>query len=262
MYNWGLDKAPFFVRVISMLRSTFMMGAIIPWNLHSMSVQSVSMKLCRRGKYFNPTYHMDDVMSYVNWMKIERKLKVKLLKAPTLCGPTTGKTYSAELAEWYVQGKRWTVGIAETFHFFCTQLKSINIFKSLIWSIAYLGYYNIFMTVSPILLLIAGIFFPQIFRGVYGAGLFEMKYGMFFMIGGIFQLLCIALVFILNSMWLKVLNIKEEISFIKNIFHFILSPVVIIMYAVVQIIALHEMLILGKSVCGHIPSKKNDLADR
>jgi hypothetical protein len=51
LYNWGLDGASFVTRVTGILRSTLMLGALIPFNINTMSIFSFSLKLCMDGNF-------------------------------------------------------------------------------------------------------------------------------------------------------------------------------------------------------------------
>ena len=52
----------------------------------------------------------------------------------------------------------------------------------------------------------------------------------------------------------------EKISWLRNSFHFLVSPLVIVAYSLVELYALHELLLFGKSVCKHGASKKQGLS--
>ena len=54
LYNWGLDGTSFVTRVTGLLCSTLMMGALIPFNINTMSIFSFSLKLCISGNYVHP----------------------------------------------------------------------------------------------------------------------------------------------------------------------------------------------------------------
>ena len=51
----------------------------------------------------------------------------------------------------------------------------------------------------------------------------------------------------------------EKICFLRNFYHFLLSPLVLLAYSLVELYALHELLFLGKEVCKHGASKKQTL---
>jgi hypothetical protein len=52
---------------------------------------------------------------------------------------------------------------------------------------------------------------------------------------------------------------KERISLVRNVFQWLLSPAVILGYSLVELYALHEVMIKGKEVCKHGSSKKEVL---
>ena len=67
--------------------------------------------------------------------------------------------------------------------------------------------------------------------------------------------------FILNRLCLRLLEPQpdERISFVRNLFHLLVSPLVIIGYSLVEFWSIQELAIRGKEVCNHKPSKKTDL---
>ncbi|KHJ76587.1 hypothetical protein OESDEN_23793 [Oesophagostomum dentatum] len=57
-YCINLDKSPFFVRVTGLLRAFFMMGYLIPWNINTMSIFSLTLPLLEAGEYTHPGYQV------------------------------------------------------------------------------------------------------------------------------------------------------------------------------------------------------------
>ena len=49
-YQMGIDKSPFFVRNVGLLRAYFMMGLLVPMNINTMSVFSLTLWLYETGK--------------------------------------------------------------------------------------------------------------------------------------------------------------------------------------------------------------------
>ena len=65
-----------------------MMGAMIPFNINTMSIFSFSGKLCKAGNFIHPSYLMDDIIALImfrlasgggsaeqtlsNWLNIEQ----------------------------------------------------------------------------------------------------------------------------------------------------------------------------------------------
>ena len=54
----------------------------------------------------------------------------------------------------------------------------------------------------------------------------------------------------------------ERISFVRNLYHWIVSPFVLTAYSIVELYALHEVMIRGKKVCKHGASKKDALGSK
>ncbi len=55
------------------------------------------------------------------------------------------------------------------------------------------------------------------------------------------------------------LQVEERIGLLRNAFQWLLSPLVLLGYSLVELYALHEVAILGKEVCKHGASKKDNL---
>ena len=69
------------------------------------------------------------------------------------------------------------------------------------------------------------------------------------------------LIFILDRLTVKLTEprVKERISFVRNLYQWILSPFVLLAYSIVALYALHEVMLRGKKVCKHGASKKDAL---
>lgn len=76
-----------------------------------------------------------------------------------------------------------------------------------------------------------------------------------------FNYVVFALIFIIDVFTVKLTQprIYERISLVRNVFQWILSPFVLIGYSLVELFALHEVMIRGKKVCKHGASKKDNL---
>jgi len=135
-YCINLDKSAFFVRVTGLLRSFFMMGYLIPWNINTMSVFSLSLQLFEEGDYTHPGYQMEDIIALIRWTcAVGRKVIIRVIPVATLSGPTSGSNYFDELYEWARQIRRWTIGAAEVFHFFVIKSTSLPYSVSIMWAI-------------------------------------------------------------------------------------------------------------------------------
>ena len=91
-YNWGLDRVSFVTRVTGLLRSTLMMGALIPFNINSMSIFSFSLRLCMDGNFVHPAYQMDDIICLIRWMGVtQRRIDIPMIPVPVISGPTSAE---------------------------------------------------------------------------------------------------------------------------------------------------------------------------
>ena len=51
---------------------------------------------------------------------------------------------------------------------------------------------------------------------------------------------------------------EENISIIRNIYHFVMSPLIITGYSLIEFWSIQELAVRGKEVCSHKPSKKTE----
>jgi hypothetical protein len=262
-YNWNLDTSPWFTRITGLLRPIFMMGLLVPFNINTMSVQSLSLKLCIMGDYFHPFYQMDDIIAVVRWMtEIKGGIKIRPLYIPTLSGPTSGHGFLDEFREWRLQARRWTIGAAEVFHYYCTRLGSLPFATAMFWGSHFIAYYCIFLCAAPLVGLFASLK-PILYPASDAIPLLgNHTFSSLLLYIGLYQCACFFVVFCFNQWWIRLLDVEEKVSPVKTLLHFCLTPFTVLAYSLVEFIALHEMAIHGKSICGHRPSEKNALARR
>jgi hypothetical protein len=88
------------------------MGLLIPYNVNPMSCFSFSLTLAVRGGYWHPQIFMDDV-GYLLTMMIgtQKRIRIRLLPVPVRSGPTSGATWLSDVKEWYIQVRRWGIGM-------------------------------------------------------------------------------------------------------------------------------------------------------
>ena len=253
-YNWNLDSLSFFTRVTGLLRSTLMLGALIPFSINTMSIFSFSLSLAKTGNFVHPAYQMDDIICLIRWMGVTgRRLSIRMVPVPVLSGPTSGRTIEHEFIEWARQARRWTIGAAEVFHYFMVKSRRIPFFTSFSWSITFIIYYGILLCSS----------------GLYG---FTFFISTFFLLEEIpdymavimyilvsMQMFAFLVAFVIDIFIPRLLNVNECIFFLRNLFHFLMTPFVLLGYSLVEFYALHEVMIRGKKVCKHGASKKNTL---
>ena len=254
LYNWGLDGASFVTRVTGILRSTLMMGALIPFNINTMSIFSFSLKLCMQGNYVHPAYQMDDIICLIRWMGVTgKRLRIPLVPVPVISGPTSGETIEIELSEWTRQARRWTIGAGEVFHYYVVKAGRMPFFPAFSWGLCFLTYYGILLCSGGLFGVSAAISMSLLIEDVPN----YIAYTMYGLAG--LQQLCFLVMFFLDVAGPRLMDIKEHISFIRNALHWILTPLVLIGYSLVEFYALHEVMVRGKKVCKHGSSKKEAL---
>ena len=60
-----VDSLVLVTRVTGIIRAILMMGALIPFNINTMSCYSFSGMLARMGDYGHPGYQMDDIICLI-----------------------------------------------------------------------------------------------------------------------------------------------------------------------------------------------------
>jgi hypothetical protein len=155
-YAINLHKSPFFVRATGLMRSFFMMGYLIPWNINTMSVFSLTLKLFEDGEYVHPGYQMEDIIALIRWTcAVRQRCIIRMIPVATLSGPTSGQTYLEELYEWARQIRRWTIGAAEVFHYFAIKSTRLPLSVSIVWAIRFIFYYGFLLCIASVYSIIA-----------------------------------------------------------------------------------------------------------
>ncbi|CAJ0583074.1 unnamed protein product, partial [Mesorhabditis spiculigera] len=266
-YCINLDKSPFFVRVTGLLRAFFMMGYLIPWNINTMSIFSLTLKLFEEGEYTHPGYQMDDIIALIRWsLAVRRKCVIRPIPVATLSGPTAGKNYFDEWYEWARQIRRWTIGAAEVFHYFAIKALRLPIWVSLTFAMKFVFYYGFLLCIASIYTTIAPFVTPAMLsrtgHGVWGLVIPNQDAFTWIMLGFLgLQYVWFFCVFASSYACQPYFpqKIKDETGIIRNLFHFIMSLPTIIMYCLVELVAFLEVTVRGKSVCSHNASKKDGL---
>jgi len=80
-------------------------------------------------------------------------------------------------------------------------------------------------------------------------------------VGAIIPQLLYGVLFILDAIWCRwTLNVKEDIFFLRNILHWILTPFTLIALSLVQLWSYIVLAVQGKSACIHRVAGKATLA--
>ncbi len=251
-YNWKLDSLSFVTRVTGLLRSFLMLGALIPFNINTMSIFSFSLSLAKKGNYIHPSYQMDDIICLIRWMGVtQQRLRISMIPVPVLSGPTSGETIEMEIIEWARQARRWTIGAAEVFHYFLVKSKRMPRSAACSWGVAFIIYYGILLCTGGLYGLTSMLSMFLLVKNVP----LVMRYMMYGMLA--LQMLTFSIAFIIDMFIPKLLlNVNECIFILRNLFHFLATPFVLLAYSCVEFYALHEVLIYGKKVCKHGASIK------
>eukprot|EP01061_Rhynchopus_euleeides_P008864 TRINITY_DN18019_c0_g1_i1.p1 TRINITY_DN18019_c0_g1~~TRINITY_DN18019_c0_g1_i1.p1 ORF type:complete len:659 (+),score=294.27 TRINITY_DN18019_c0_g1_i1:160-2136(+) len=269
-YNLGLDERPWFVRNTGLLRSFYMTGFLIAQNINTMSVYSFSAKMLIKGKFFHHRYQMDDIIYTLTCMAaIQKRVIIREIPYPMVSGPTSGEGWWSELKEWALQIRRWTIGAAEVFHYFMIKFRRFDFSSGLGYGLAFSHYYGFilgtmgtYLITGTAALVIYGKVLPEDSKyhcGANGNG-FDGQLVDYIMMGGLAaNYLIFILVGIIDSLATSLMGIDEDISFLRKVFHWIMTMPTILMYNLVQYYGMWDIAIRGKSACSHKPSKKGNL---
>ena len=253
-YNWKLDGLSFMTRVTGLLRSFLMLGALIPFNINTMSIFSFSLSLAKKGKFIHPAYQMDDIICLIRWMGVtQQRLKISMIPVPVISGPTNGETIEKEISEWARQARRWTIGAAEVFHYFVIKSTRMPKRAAYSWGVVFIIYYGILLCTAGLYGLTSMLSMFLLVKNVPSV-INSVMYGL--LVG---QMLTFLLAFIIDIFIPKLLKVEECICFPRNLFHFLTTPFVLLAYSLVEFYALHELVIFGKKVCKHGASTKTAL---
>ena len=243
LYNWGLDEASAVTRVTGIVRACLMMGALIPFNINTMSVFSFSGKLMKEGKFVHPDYQMDDIICLIRFMGMtKQRLRVVCVPVFNLSGPTSGRVIEDEIVEWARQARRWTIGAGEVFHYFMVKSSGIPCMTSLSWGTCFLFYYCILLCGSSLYSFIFGLsslLLPSPcthsltpYMSILSLSFLLLTY------------LTYAIFFFID--WKAPLLLEptpvERICFLRNVYHFLVSPLLLLAYSLVEpfyVIELH-----------------------
>ncbi|EFO89649.1 hypothetical protein CRE_07270 [Caenorhabditis remanei] len=266
-YCINLDQSPFFVRVTGLLRAFFMMGYLIPWNINTMSIFSLTLKLFEEGEYTHPGYQMDDIIALIRWsLAVRRKCVIRAIPVATLSGPTSGKNYIDEWYEWARQIRRWTIGAAEVFHYFAIKFFRLPVSVSFSFAAKFVFYYGFLLCIASVYTIIAPLVTPAMLNavdhGVHGLVIPNNKCFMIIMFGFLgLQYIWFFIVFLVNYLCQPVFprQTKDKTGIIRNIFHWLMTWPTLVMYCCVELVAFLEVTVRGKSVCSHNASKKDNL---
>jgi cellulose synthase/poly-beta-1,6-N-acetylglucosamine synthase-like glycosyltransferase len=260
-YNWNLDERPFFNRVTCIMRTTMMLGGLISFNLNPMSIFSYPMELGVISGFINPRYGVDDIIAKVRWMAhTNSQVPVRMLPVVAISGPTVGESFGEEAHEWGRQIRRWIVGASESFHYFIIHWKGRPFFSAISWFFMFFMYYGVLLCASGIFGVLASIPFPWIHYptvNIEGFGELSIVYAGPLAIA--VQLFAFGLAFLIDALGARRLGIVEDINPARNLFHWISSPVVLLVYSLIAFVSIVRFIFEGKAMAKHDMAGKNGL---
>ncbi|CAF1119521.1 unnamed protein product [Rotaria sordida] len=253
-YNRKLDSLSFVTRVTGLLRSLLMLGALIPFNINTLNTFSYSLSLAKKGNFIHPGYQMDDMICLIRWMDItQQRLRISMIPVPVISRPTSGETIETEIIEWARQARRWTIGAAEVFHYFIIKAKRMPKMAAFSWGFVFTTYYGVLLCTAGLFGLTSILSMILLIKHVPLVITYVM-YG--FLVA---QMLTFLVAFIIDACIVQLMNVNQRIFILRNAFHFISTPFVLLAYSLVELYALHEVVIFGRKVCKHGASSKTSL---
>ena len=249
-YNWNLDQRPFFNLITGIMRSLMMLGGLISFDLNPMSVFSYPLELGLEAGFVNPRYSVDDIIFLVRMMcSARRGIPVKLLPVPVISGPTIGTTWWEEVDEWARQIRRWIIGSSESFHYFLTHYRGRPLFAGLRWFMMFFVYYAVLLCCAGLFTAAAaiplpGAIWPHPALRYAGLAALALQYFVF------------AVAFAIDRLAVRHMTVKESISCCCNFIHWLVAPVVLLVYSAVAFYAVVKFAFRGKKDAGHVMAAK------
>jgi len=261
-YNWDLHERYFFTRVTAMIRSTMMAGFLVPAGLQNMSVYHFSMKLCAEAGYWHPRYQMEDIMFLFSAMQgTGGNVRLRPMPVPLVIGPTSGDTLREEFKQWEMQARRWTNGNAESFHYFVVKAclrRKLPMWVAIKQSLLFLIYYGCILCGTSLSMALMGIlvYMPtcsDVFGSVEAAPAWPRRsflqallaYHLYAPVVFVFAQDAYMRHFVLSNAQ------AERFGALRQLAHFILTPLVLLGYSCVALYALLDMMVKGKKACVH-----------
>ncbi|CAJ1374553.1 unnamed protein product [Effrenium voratum] len=278
-YNHYLYERPFYVRDIGIMRTAYMLGFLIPFNINTMSIFSFSLDLCVKGEFFHAHYQMDDIHYTQTCMQaLQKRVEIRMIPMPVISGPTSGSSHCKEYKEWFHQTKRWTIGACQVFHYLTKRRYGCGL--ALSYSACFVMYYGLILC-SLTLTGLAG-FINYALADVKHDTILNMakehthqyplseELNRAVLMAGIFSLVWTYLIFAIflyldrkGIQLLYHLNMKpqgaEDTTFCQDFKDWILMWPSLVMYSFVSYLAIVKVALYGQKVCGHDPSSKEGL---
>lgn len=262
-YNWDLDQRPFFNRVTCLMRSMMMLGGLISFNLNPMSIFSYPIELGMKAGFINPRYGVDDIIAKVRWMcATNEAVPVELLPVPSISGPTIGVSFLHEYEEWSRQIRRWIVGSSESFHYFVIHWRGKPLFAGIWWFFMFFSYYAVLLCCAGINSVLAGIPYPWVSYPDISVGFFTFNLKNIGLIFLIIQYIVFAVAFFIDLQAKRMMTVKEEVGFFRNIAHWLLAPPTLLWYSCIAFASIISFTWKGKKMARHDMAAKDGMESR
>lgn len=233
-----------------------MQGFLIPQSINVMSIFSFSLNLLLNADFFHPRYHFDDnIYAMACMAAVQKRVPLRRIPYPVISGPTSGATFMENVTEWKKQTTRWTIGACDNFNFFVSSFHRFSFFSGLSYAFVFTHYYA-FVLGTLCMAGVVGVAFsvlsllapehwhvckpaptlhhllsvPADWAPLLGDWLMPASF--------IFQYLIFAVIFLLDAFAVKLLGIKEDISVVRNFFHWLSTWFVLCGYNVVCYLAI------------------------
>lgn len=213
----------------------------------------------------------------------QRRVPIRLLPIPTISGPTSGKNIWDEFVQWFLQVRRWSIGAAEVFHYYCVKLfgGKFDLISGLTYGLVFTGYYVFVLCLTGLFHLtstwgtiingcreVTGYDPPWRSQGEPIPFPFLSPHVLLMVLLIIKFCTAFGTAFVADMMHRRILGVKEPtlglaggpIGVIRSIFHFFSSPIVLMVYTLVKAAAYIELSIRGRKICGHVVSRKESIA--
>jgi hypothetical protein len=257
-YNWDLDQRPFFNRVTGLMRSMMMLRGLISFNLNPMSIFSYPLELGLKGGFINPRYGVNDIIMKTRMMcATNEAVPVVLLPVPAISGPTIGTTFYEEGQEWSRQIRRWIVGSSESFHYFLIHWKGRPLAAGIWWFFMFFIYYAVLLCSAGVFTLLAGIPLPWVEYPEINLGFMDFSLKNIGIAALIFQYVVFGIAFVIDRFAIRLMTIKEDISIVRNIVHWLSAPFVLMLYSLIAYYAIMKFVVVGKKMARHDMAGKN-----
>ena len=151
--------------------------------------------------------------------------------------------------EWARQIRRWIIGSSESFHYFLTHYRGRPFFAGLRWFLMFFVYYAVLLCCAGLFTAAAavplpGSVWPHEFLRYAGLVSLVLQYSVF------------AVAFVIDRCAIRHMTVKENVSFFRNFIHWLVSPLVLLVYSLIAFYAVVKFAFRGKKDAGHVMAAK------